>query len=176
MDLRDIKEFVKYTMKYVVTIAFVFIIIIYVVTLQQVVGSSMSPTLKDQDVVILNKIHYRIFGIKRFDVVALKYNDTKYLIKRIIGMPGDEIEYKNNILYINGIGIKEKFLDEEVITKDFSLSDLGYTKIPDDMYLVLGDNRTNSLDSRKIGLISKKDILGKVTIRIWPITKFKLVK
>ena len=175
MDFRDIKEFFKDIFKYIITFIVVILIILYVVTLQQVVGPSMSPTLKDQDIVILSKIHYRIFDIKRFDIVALKYNDTKYLIKRIIGLPGDKIEYKNNILYVNGKGIKEKFLTEDVVTNDFSLTDINYEEIPNDMYLVLGDNRSNSLDSRKIGLIKKSDILGRVNIRIWPINKLKLV-
>lgn len=176
MDLRDIKEFLNDTIKYIITAIVVIFLIVYVVTFQQVVGPSMSPTLKDQDIVILSKIHYRLFKVKRFDIVALKYNDTKYLIKRVIGLPGEKIEYNNNTLYVNGKAIKESFLKESVITEDFSTNSLGYKIIPDDMYLVLGDNRENSLDGRKIGLISKKDILGRVNIKIWPISEIKLVK
>ena len=176
MDLRDIKEFLTDTFKYIITAIAVIFLIVYIVTFQQVVGNSMSPTLKDQDIVILNKIHYHIFKIKRFDVIALKYNDTKYLIKRVIGLPGDKIEYKDNILYVNDKAIKEEFLNFQVITEDFSINDLGYTTIPENKFLVLGDNRPNSLDSRKIGLISKKEILGKVNIKIWPITNIKFVK
>lgn len=176
MDLRDIKEFLNDTIKYIITAIVVILLIVYVVTFQQVVGPSMSPTLKDQDIVILSKIHYRLFKVKRFDIVALKYNDTKYLIKRVIGLPGEKIEYNNNTLYVNGKAIKEPFLKESVITEDFSTNSLGYKIIPDDMYLVLGDNRENSLDGRKIGLISKKDILGRVNIKIWPISEIKLVK
>lgn len=178
MDLRDIKEFIKDALKYVVTVFVVIFVIVYVVTLQQVIGPSMQTTLNDQDIVILSKIHYKIFKIKRFDVIALKYADTKYLIKRVIGMPGDKIEYKNGILYVNGTAIKESFLDKRVTTDDFSLEKLGYDRIPDNMYLVLGDNRKNSLDSRskKVGLIKKNDIIGRVNIRIWPVNKLKLVK
>lgn len=176
MDLRDIKEFLNDTIKYIITAIVVIFLIVYVVTFQQVVGPSMSPTLKDQDIVILSKIHYRLFKVKRFDIVALKYNDTKYLIKRVIGLPGEKIEYNNNTLYVNGKAIKESFLKESVITEDFSTNSLGYKIIPDDMYLVLGDNRENSLDGRKIGLISKKDILGRINIKIWPISEIKLVK
>ena len=178
MDVRDIKEFFKDALSYVITAIVVIFIIVYIMTVQQIVGPSMKPTLNDQDIVLLSKIHYRIFKIKRFDIIALKNNDTKYLIKRIIGLPGDKIEYKNSVLYVNGVAIKESFLDSSVKTNDFSVTDLGYEKIPDNMYLVLGDNRGDSLDSRskKVGLIKRKDIIGRVNIRIWPITKIKLVK
>ena len=176
MDLRDVKEFCIDTSKYIITIFVVIFIIVYVASVQQVVGSSMSPTFKNQDILILNKFYYRFFDIKRFDIVSLEYDDTKYLIKRVIGLPGDKIEYKNNILYVNGVAIEESFLDDDVVTNDFSLSDLGYDVIPEDMYLVLGDNRGDSLDSRDIGLITKKSILGKVNIRIWPINKIRYVK
>lgn len=176
MDLRDVKEFCIDTSKYIITIFVVIFIIVYVASVQQVVGSSMSPTFKNQDILILNKFYYRFFDIKRFDIVSLEYDDTKYLIKRVIGLPGDKIEYKDNILYVNGVAIEESFLDDDVVTNDFNLSDLGYDVIPEDMYLVLGDNRGDSLDSRDIGLITKKSILGKVNIRIWPINKIRYVK
>lgn len=176
MDLRDVKEFCIDTSKYIFTIFVVIFIIVYVATVQQVVGSSMSPTFENKDILILNKLHYRFFDIKRFDVVSLEYDDTKYLIKRVIGLPGDKVEYKNNVLYINGEAYEEEFLNDDVITNDFSVTDLGYEVIPDDMYLVLGDNRGDSLDSRDIGLIAKSDILGKVNIRIWPINKIRYVK
>ena len=101
MDLRDINEFAKDTFRYILTAGAVFFVIIYVVTLQQVVGPSMDSTLKNQDIVILSKSHYKLFYMKRFDVIAFNYADTKYLIKRVIGLPGDKVEYKNNTLYIN---------------------------------------------------------------------------
>lgn len=176
MDLREVREFIIDTSKYILTVVFVIFIVMYVATVQQIVGPSMDPTFKDQDIVILNKFHYRLFEIKRFDIVSLKYEDTKYLIKRVIGMPGEKVEYKNNILFINGKEIKEEFLSETVTTENFSLTSLGYERIPEKMYLVLGDNRENSLDSREIGLISEDEIMGKVNLRIWPINKFRYVK
>ena len=138
----------------------------------------MEPTLKEGDILILNKIGYKIFDVKRFDIVAVRTNTSKYFVKRIIGLPGDKIEYIDNVLHINGKGYKEPFLSEATITENFSLSDLGYDEIPKDMYLVLGDNRTNSDDSRnpKIGLVKKSDILGKNSIRIWPPKKIGFVK
>ena len=177
MDFREITEFFKDTLKYLIVIVVVLLIVLYVVTLQQVVGPSMQPTLNEGDVLILNKFHYYLFDVKRNDVVSLKYDGSKYLIKRVIGLPGESIYYKDNILYINGNPYKENIV-EGLVTEDFDLKDLGYDKIPDDMYLVLGDNRGNSLDSRnkEVGLIKKEDIIGKVFIRIWPLNGFKLVK
>lgn len=177
MDWLDIKEFIKDTFKYIALIIVVLLIAIYVVGLQQVVGPSMEPTFKSNDILILDKITYRFKEVKRGDIISFYYADSKYLIKRVIGLPGDYVEYKNNILYINGKIVEETYL-QGVTTDDFSLKDLGYDVIPDDMYLVLGDNRNNSQDSRdsKVGLVNKKNIIGKVRFRIWPLNKIKRVK
>jgi signal peptidase I len=91
-------------------------------------------------------------------------------------MPGDKVEYKDNILYVNDEVVEEKFLDDNIVTDDFSITDLGYEVIPKGKYLVLGDNRGDSLDSRDIGLIDEKTILGKINLRIWPINKIRFVK
>lgn len=178
MDWLDVKEFIKDTFKYVIFIIAVLVVAIYVVGLQQVVGPSMSPTLSNNDIVILDKLSYRFMDIKRGDVVAFYYANTKYLIKRVIGIPGDTIEFQNNKLYINGSYYNEKYLNDNVITNDFTLNEIGYFKIPEDMYFVLGDNRGDSLDSRDtdVGLINKKDILGKVRLQIWPLNEFKMIK
>ena len=178
LDLREIKEFIKDIAGLVITVVAVLFVIVYIASVQQVVGPSMNPTLQEGDILVLNKLYYRIFDVKRFEIVAIKTDTSKYLVKRIIGLPGEKIEYKDNVLYIDGKGYKEKFLDESVITENFSLTDLGYEKIPEDMYLVLGDNRTNSQDSRdpRIGLVKKEDILGKNGIRIWPIKDLGLIK
>ena len=168
MDFRDIKELIKDTAKYIIIAIVALLLMLYVVSLQQVVGPSMYPNYQDGDILILNKLHYRIKKIKRFDVVAIKYNDTKYFIKRVIGLPGETITYQNGDLYVNGSLVNENF--ETTRVADFSLEDLGYEKIPDNYYLVVGDNRENSLDSRskEVGLIPKKDFIGKVSFRIWP--------
>lgn len=178
MDWLDIKEFVKDTFKYIIFIIAVLVIAIYVVGLQQVVGPSMSSTLKNNDIVILDKLSYNFIDIKRGDIVALYYADTKYLIKRVVGLPGDTIEFQDNKLYINNVYYNEDYLDSSVITNNFSLSDIGYSLIPEDMYFVLGDNRGDSLDSRdpNVGLIPKKDILGKVRLQLWPLNKIKIIK
>ena len=173
MDWLDIKEFLKDTTKYLIIIVIILFIMLFVFSVTQVVGDSMYPTLKDGEVLILNKLKYKFSDIKREDIISLKYADTKYLIKRVIGLPGDKVEIISNKLYINGIEYQEEYLKEDLNYKDFKLSDLGYNEIPKDMYLVLGDNREISLDSRKIGLIKKTDINGKISFRFWPLNKLK---
>ncbi len=175
MDWLDIRELFFDIAKYAIVIILILFIIFYVASITQVVGDSMSPTLKDGEVLILNKLRYRFFEIERGDVVSLKYADTKYLIKRIIGLPGEHIDIIDSQLHINGKKYQEKYISTKLKYKDFHLKDIGYDVIPKDMYLVLGDNRTNSLDSRKIGLIKKSDITGKISLRIFPINRIKLI-
>lgn len=171
MDWRSIRELLYDSLKLIAVIVVILFLMIYVVSITQVVGSSMKSTLIDGDVLILSKANYRFFDIKRGDIISLDYEDTKYLIKRVIGLPGDTIEIKDNVLYVNGNIYEEEYLDEDLEYPDFFLSDLGYDTIPEDMYLVLGDNREDSLDSREIGLISKDNINGKIVLRIWPLNK-----
>ncbi len=86
----------------------------------------------------------------------------------MIGLPGETISYQDGTLYVNGEKVEEKFKTTK--TADFSLDSLGYETIPEDYYLVVGDNRENSLDgrSKEVGLIHKKEFIGKVAFRIWP--------
>ena len=131
----------------------------------RVSGDSMIPTLKDGDIMILNKIGYSIKGLDRFDIVVVDYNGEK-IIKRVIGLPGDYVEYNDNKLYINGEYIKEEY--ERKNTNDFILEMIDENVIPDGKYLVLGDNRPISKDSRIIGLIDEKDIKGYTSFIIFP--------
>ena len=174
MDWLSIRELLKDSLKLILIVFVILFLMIYIVSVTQVVGSSMSPTLSDGEVLILNKFNYRIFDVKRGDIISLDYEDTKYLIKRIIGLPGETVEIKNNELYINNTLYEEDYLPDDLVYPDFSLSDLGYSVIPDDMYLVLGDNREDSLDSREIGLIKKEEINGKIVFRLWPINKISI--
>lgn len=175
MDWLEIKEFLKDSAKYILTIIAVLFVVVYVVSVQQIMGPSMKPTLNNGDIVLLNKFQYRLFDVKRNQIIALNYKDTKYMVKRVIGLPGEKIEFKDNTLYINDKPYTEPFI-KDVKTDDFSLKDIGYDVIPEDMYLVLGDNRENSMDGRDYGLIKKKDIIGKASIRIWPLNKIKIIR
>lgn len=177
MDWRDIKEFIKDTIGYVIFIAVVLFIAIYVVGLQQVIGDSMNPNFENRDILILDKITYRFKKPERGDVIAFNTADENFFIKRIIGLPGEKIEIVDNILYIDNIAYKEDYLNEDEM-EDFRLTDLGYETIPEDMYFVLGDNRNNSKDSRnpKVGLVKKENIMGQVRVRFWPLKKAEIYK
>lgn len=133
-------------------------------------GDSMKETLHDHDIMILDKISYKNHDIKRFDIVVIYLEEEReYIIKRIIGLPGEKIEYKDNKLYVNGTYIKEDF--KHYKTEDFSTKDIGYEEVPDDKYLVLGDNRVNSIDSRYLGYIKKEDIKGKTSLVLFPFNR-----
>lgn len=170
MDLRDIKEFIKDSLKYLIVIATVFFIALFVISFEQVVGPSMKGTLDAGDVTIVNKLVYKFRTIKRNEIVSINQKD-KIMVKRVIGLPGEHIEYKDNKLYVNGSLVLENNISVE--TKDFKLEDIGYETIPKDMYFVLGDNRTNSSDSREFGLVKKDEIIGKIVMRLYPFSKIK---
>ena len=103
----------------------------------------------------------------RFEIVVFDHA-KQMLIKRVIGLPGETIEVKAGKLYINGEEMDDPLAE---ITYDFKLSDLGYTTIPEDTYFVMGDNRNNSIDSRKLGPISKDKIEGTLGFRLIPFKK-----
>ena len=149
---------------YIVIIIAVILVKIYVVTPIKVNGPSMNDTLKDKDIMLLDEISYRFSDIERFDIVVIKHND-EYIIKRIIGLPGETVAYKDNQLYINGKKVKENFSHKQ--TEDFD-----EVVVEEGTYFVLGDNRVNSVDSRIIGLVTKENIKGKATFVIYPFDRF----
>lgn len=161
----------KNIIPYVVIVIAVVFFRIFIATPIQVVGSSMYPTLKSDEILILNKVSKN--KLKRFDIVVIKYN-SETIIKRIIGLPGEKIEYIDNVLYVNGEIVDEPFEHED--TNDFSLSEISSESVPEDSYFVVGDNRGISMDSRIIGFIDKKDILGKASLRLFPINKLGIIK
>ncbi|WP_077326157.1 signal peptidase I [Virgibacillus siamensis] len=145
-------------------------------------GPSMMPTLHDGDQMIINKIIYDINEPERFDIVVFHASDKKDFIKRVIGVPGDHVAVKNDVLFINGKKVKEPFLSrmkqgENTYTDDFKLEDIpgGYKKIPEGYVLVLGDNRGNSTDSRILGLISMDQIVGKASLIYWPFDRLQIM-
>ncbi len=167
MDFRDLTEFLKDSFKYFLVVVVVFFIVLFVATFHQVIGPSMEPHLKEGDVLLLDKLSYRFFKPSRNDIVVIT-QDSKNMIKRIIGLPGETISYKDNILYIDGKAYEE--VNIEVATADFDQVSLG-----EDEYFVMGDNRINSSDSRDFGPVSKEHIIGRVVIRLWPINEFGFV-
>ena len=165
---------VKELIPYIIVIIFVLLLRYFIITPIQVVGTSMIPNLEDGELMILNKINYSFNDIERFDIVVVDYPDEP-LIKRIVGLPGETVEYRNNKLYIDGELVKEKF-DTNGKTGNYEINESGYSVIPENMYFVMGDNRINSTDSRSIGPVKKEQILGKANFVLYPFNKFGFIK
>ncbi|HFJ9458974.1 TPA: signal peptidase I [Bacillus cereus] len=144
----------------------------------KVSGVSMENSLFNNDKVLINHFTRSIEDLQRFDIVVVNSplentSNNKTIIKRVIGLPGDTIEYKSQLLYINGLVVKDLY--SKGITVDFSLKSIyGFDRVPNDTIFVLGDNREESLDSRfkEIGFISLNDIEGKLILRYKPLNKF----
>ena len=154
---------------YIFIILAVVLIRTFIVTPAIVDGGSMDNTLENGQLVLINKFIYRFDDINRFDIVVINNDaDSDKIIKRVIGLPNEIIEYRYNILYINGKKVEAEigFID----TEDF------IAKTGENEYFVLGDNRPISKDSRYFGSFKKDKILGRVTIRLFPFSKFGLVK
>lgn len=164
-------KIIKELIPYVVIVVVVVLFRTFIATPVIVSGSSMDPTLKDGEVLVLNKL---VKKYNREDIVvidAVINGNKERIVKRIIGMPGEKIEYVDHSLYINDEKAYDSF---NKITDDFNLKDIvGLEKIPEGYYFVMGDNRDNSLDSRdsRLGLIKEEDIIGKPIFRIWPLNK-----
>ena len=163
------KNFIKESVPYIIIIVVVVLIRTFIATPVIVSGDSMKPNLYDGEMLIVRKIGYNSSSIERFDIVVVKEGEDE-IIKRVIGLPGEHISYKSNMLFVNGKLVEQdyKFYD----TVDFNLEEIcTCSSIPEGKYLVLGDNRPVSKDSRTIGLIDEKDIFGEAIFRIWPISK-----
>lgn len=162
------KKFWNTIKDYVYIILAVVLIRSFIVTPALVDGASMDETLKDGELVLINKFVYIVSYINRFDVVVVNNeHDEDKIIKRVIALPNEKIEYKDDVLYIN---------DKEVKGMTFEhTSDFVY-ETKDDEYFVMGDNRDISKDSRMLGNFKSKDIVGKVNLRIFPFKKFGSIK
>ncbi len=163
------------------------VVVVFVIQLfirpTTVVGASMNNTLEDKDMLILqvtkNFEHGDIISfesdliIRKYDLERIPFykrffvnvGDPKPLIKRIIAMPGDTISIQDGIVYLNGEVLDEPYYD------GLTEPDLEELTVSEDHYFLMGDNRYNSTDSRKIGVIHKDRIMGKTLIRIWPLSK-----
>ena len=159
----------------ILTISAALILLIKPVIVRQI---SMQPTLQENNYLILSKQSYKFGSPKRGDIVVFPNpNGNELYIKRVIGLPGDTIEVKNEKVYINGKAEKDNYTKEGT-TKDPIKTKKGAKvnkiTVPEKELFLMGDNRNNSLDSREIGTIPIKNIIGKVKARLWPIDKIRL--
>lgn len=153
----------------------------YLFAPMMVKGKSMEPTYHTGDFVIINKVA----KIHRFDQIVFKSKSgDKYIIKRVIGLPGDSVEMKDDVLYINGKPYEEPYVNRNAanpmmkrITQDFTLQSLtGQDKVPEGHLFVLGDNRLNSKDSRHYGFVPIDSVKGQSMVRVYPFNKLKWFK
>ncbi|WML49628.1 signal peptidase I [Neobacillus sp. PS3-34] len=142
-------------------------------------GQSMMPTLQEGNKLVVNKLGFDLGNLDRFDVIVFHANKKEDYVKRIIGVPGDKIEYLNDQLYINGHKFEEPFLEVyrkkipgRKLTGDFTLKEItGVGTVPPGKLFVMGDNRLESWDSRHFGFIATNQVVGKVNLRYWPINE-----
>lgn len=170
---------------WIVFLAAFIIVRFFVFTPVTVNGESMAPTLHHKDKLLVLKLG----EIERFDIIVFETGNDELFVKRVIGLPGDKVEYINDTLYINGKAYEEPYLDsakerfkeeygeDMLFTPDFSLENLGYDKVPEDTFFVLGDNRSKSYDSRyvEIGCIPAEKVVGEVSVLFWPPDRLQLI-
>src|SRR6476469_1566872 len=160
-----------------VLIAVVLIVFIYQPV--KVEGTSMMPTLTDQERIFINKFTYRFgFGsVSRGDTVVFWYpqDTSKSYIKRVIGVPGDRVRVEGGLVYVNGVALQESYVPPENRDSN-SWRDGEEQVIPDGKYFVLGDHRNQSSDSRMWGYVPRENIYGKAVFVYWPLEKMGRVR
>lgn len=164
MEKEDLK---KSLFEYVKVIIFTIVItfgVLYFVQISRVVGSSMEPTYHHGNIILVDKVFYKQPAYN--DIVVVEYPvsiNEQQIIKRIVGLPGDHIEMKDNQLYRNGELLKEDYINEPMVgNKDFSYD------IPEGKIFIMGDNRNHSVDSREIGYVDfDEQVVGKVFFKVF---------
>ena len=141
--------------------------ITFLLQVARVEGRAMSPTLEDQDQLLVNKLAYQLRDPRRGDIVMLYYplNPEKKFVKRVVAEEGDQVRIVRGQVYLNDVPLSESF----VTTAARSHEDWGPQVVPEGYYFVMGDKRNNSSDSRHWGFVPKKYVLGRVQCRWWPI-------
>ena len=146
----------------------------FIVMLATVNGSSMYPTLIDGEFGIGSRISLLTSGINRFDIVEVyKPNADRYIIKRVIGLPGETVQSINNVLYINGEAVEQPFLDTDYASNNAHFTEVfGPVTVGENEYFCVGDNRPDSFDSRYDGAYAKENIKAKHFFVLWPLNRF----
>lgn len=171
-----IKELSGWLLYIVLIIALTWTVVTFVGQRTEVSGSSMETTLSDKDQLIVDKMTYRFRDPKRYDIVVFpyQYQDNTYYIKRIIGLPGETVQILSGMVYIDGMRLDEHYGNE--IMENPGIAEEPLT-LGEDEYFVLGDNRNNGSDSRAsdVGLIHRKDLIGRACIRVWPLSQIGVI-
>ena len=142
----------------------------------EVNGGSMKPALDSGDVVLVNRLAYALGSPRRFDIAVFSQGDQAFNMKRIIGLPGETVQIRENQVYINGELLADEHYGKEVML-DPGIAAESIT-LGDDEYFVLGDNRNHSSDSRdpSVGVLHRKDLIGRAWVRIWPFSDIGFIR
>ena len=154
----------------IISIAIAVVVIVFLYQPVKVEGTSMMPWLHDQERIFVNKFVYRFEEIRRGDIVVFRFplDPNKSYIKRVVGLPGDEVELIRGELHINGRHVEEPYVPDEFQ----DVSTYPPTTVPADSYYVLGDHRNTSNDSRTWGTVPRNFVVGKAVFAYWPIDRF----
>lgn len=175
---KDVRAAFQYILWFGAVLLLSFLLIHFVAQRTDVNGTSMVPTLEDGDQLIADKVTYRFRDPERFDIIIFPYQyaEKTYFIKRIIGLPGERVRIdEQGKIYINGKVLEEHYGLEQMVNPGLAAEEI---TLGDDEYFVLGDNRNVSEDSRypDVGNIKRKDIIGRAWLRIYPFSRFGILK
>jgi signal peptidase I len=168
---------------FVIGLSLFLVVYLFFMQPHQVSGLSMFPNLHNGDYVLTDKVSYRVGTPQRGDIVVFHAPPAAHcpagtgcdFIKRVMGLPGESIEVKDNGIFVNGTKLAEPYLPEDTQTMANAFTTGRVVTLSEDEYFVVGDNRTNSSDSRSWGPISSKNIVGRAFFRYWPFTDVKLI-
>lgn len=158
-------EFYEWTKAITIAVVIALLIRIFIFEFVVVEQTSMYPTLKEGEKLCVVKAAYWFDAPERGEIVIVKISDTTNYVKRVVGLPGETVEIKDNVVYING-----EALDEDYLVSGLTYNDYGPITVPDGEYFLLGDNRPVSQDSREMGCFSQDAIIAKVAFRLRPFT------
>ena len=175
--MRFLKKLMSFGLFLLVVLGITYLTVHFVTNRTLVHGSSMEATLSDGDSIMTDKLSYRFNEPERFDIISFPFQDPThpYLIKRIIGMPGEKVQITGGKIYINDQELQESYGLE--IIKSGGLAEQPVL-LGADEYFVMGDNRNDSTDSRfaEVGNVKRADIIGRAWLQIWPLSEFGLMK
>jgi signal peptidase I len=165
------KELIDFFKMVVWFALFFFCLRTFVVEGFEIQGSSMEPTLEENERLFVLKFVYRFDNVERGDVIVFLYPEdrSRRFIKRVIGLPGDTVEIRKGQVWVNGKELQEAYLNESYFRPE---RDVSKVTVPADCYYVLGDHRSVSSDSRSGWFVPRKNIVGKAALRFWPVTRF----
>ncbi|MGM9550847.1 MAG: signal peptidase I [Clostridia bacterium] len=173
-----LREIIEWVLVLVIAASVAFFIRQFIMTVVKVDGESMANTLHNKEHLIAWRLGYEP---DNGDIIIFEPDCAQgsYYVKRVIATEGQsvEIDYEENAVYVDGMKIEEPYIKEEMLDRSYFGGENSWV-VPDDSVFVLGDNRNNSRDSRdpSVGYVDKDAILGKVVLRLWPVTKIGLVE